>query len=161
MSCPRNSAILRALSGELAPDAQREMQNHLETCPHCRSAYEDFRASWDALGAWRLELSAVDLTERVLTDAEAERQHPVRPVRVAGRWSVPLRAAASIILAVGLGVGAGHLVPAGGSAVLPEPATALESIGDALDWIGIDAESATGLPGSLEPDEAPAGGEVS
>ena len=160
MLCPRNSAILRLLSGELTPDERREFQEHLEACLVCRSAYEDLRLSWDALGGWRIELSAIDLTERVLADADVEGRRPVRAVAGVVWWSVPLRAAASIILAVGLGVGAGHLVPAGESAVVPEPGTALESMADALDWIGIDAESATGLPGSLEPDGAPAGGEV-
>ena len=160
MRCPQNGVILRLLSGELEPGARRELQDHLEACSACRSAYEDLQASWDALGDWQVDVSAIDLTERVLTKADDAGRCQCQPVRLAAYWTVPLRAAASIVLAAGLGVGAGYLVPAGKSAAIPGPSAALEDMSEALEWIGLASESATGLPFGLEPDEAPEGGET-
>jgi len=160
MRCPRNDVILRLLSGELEPDARRELQDHFEACSACRSAYEDLQASWDVLGDWQVDASAIDLTERVLANAGAAERRQVQRIRLAAYWTVPLRAAALIVLATGLGIGAGHFVPAGKSAAIPEPSAALEDMSEALEWIGLASESATGVPFGLEPDEAPEGGDT-
>ncbi|MCK4660577.1 MAG: zf-HC2 domain-containing protein [Phycisphaerae bacterium] len=157
MTCPRNSMILRLLSGELEPDGQREFREHLETCPVCRSAYEGLQASWDVLGGWRVDLSAIDLTERVLADADVQDRRLGQPIRLAAYWTVPLRVAASILLAVGLGVGAGNLVPTIKPETVSEPQAAFEGVDEALEWVGLASESATGLLFGLEPDETQEG----
>ena len=160
MRCPRNGVILRFLSGELEPDARRELQDHLEACSACRSAHEDLQASWNALGDWQVDVSAIDLTGRVLAQVDDAGHSESQPLRLAPSWTVPLRVAASILLAIGLGIGAGHLVPAGQSAAIPAPSTALEGMSEALDWIGLASESATGVPFGLEADEVPEGGDT-
>jgi anti-sigma factor RsiW len=160
MRCPRNGVILRLLSGELEPGARRELLHHLQACSACRSAYENLQASWDALGDWLVEVPAINLTERVLAEADDPDRGEGRAPRRAAHRTVLLRAAASIVLAVGLGVGAGYLVPAGKSVGIPAPSPALEDISEALEWIGVASESATGLPFGLEPDEAPEGGDT-
>lgn len=156
--CPQNSVILRFLSGELTPEARSEFQTHLETCGVCRSAYEDLRASWDVLGGWQLDLDGVDLRERVLAEAEAVGRRQVRAVR----WTVPLRAAASLAAAVGLGVGVGHLVPVARSVspVVAKSAVATEDVTESLGLVEFASKAATGLALDFERDEPLAGGET-
>jgi anti-sigma factor RsiW len=160
MTCPRTHLIVRLASGELPPAEEGDLREHLEACPVCTAAYSEMQQTWNALGNWPLDLSGIDLTERVLAEADAEGRRPSHPIRLAGRWAVPLRAAASIILAVGLGVAAGRLIPAGKSAAVTESPASLEGMTEALELIAFASESATGLPFSLESYEAPTGDEM-
>ena len=161
MTCPRTNSIVRLASGELPPGEERDLREHLETCETCTSAYTEMCQTWNTLGEWQVDVSGIDLAERVLAEADAEGRCPSQPIRLAGHWAVPLRAAASIVVAVGLGVAAGHLVPAGKSAAIPESSASLAGITEALELIGFASESATGLAFSLELDEAPTGDETS
>ncbi len=160
MDCPRTHLIARLVSGELPPPEEYVLREHLETCQVCAAAYSELHQTWNVLEDWQLDVSGIDLTERVLIQAGSEGRRPVQPIRLIASWTVPIRAAASIVLAVGLGIGAGHLIPAGRSAAVPESPVALEGITEALELIGLASESATGLPISLEPDEAPTGDET-
>ena len=157
MTCPRTRLIMRLISQELPLPEQCDLRKHLEICRVCAAAHSEMDRTWNALGDWQLDVSGIDLTERVLGKADAEYRRPVRPIRLAAYRTVPIRAAASIVLAVGLGIGTGHLIPTGKGAAVPEPAAALEGITEALELIGLASESATGLPLSLEPDETPTG----
>ena len=161
MTCPQNALILRSLSNELTPEAERDLQEHLAMCPVCRSAHEVMRTSWDALNDWQIDVSTIDLTERVLAEADSIKRQQTQSLRLVSYWTVSLRAAASIVLAVGLGVGAAYLVPVNKPTVVPAPSVALESMAEALDLIGLASDSATGLLFGLEPDETPEGGETS
>ena len=156
MTCPRNGTVLRLLSGELPPDAAGEFQAHVAVCPICMSAYEELQATWGALGDWRLDVSGIDLTDRVLADAETAARSPVR----ATRWTAPLRAAASVILAVGLGIGAGRLVPQDEASSVPASPPAVTAVDEAIAMIGLTAESVTGLPLGLDRKEPTEGGEM-
>ena len=161
MTCPRTHLIVRLASGELSPAEERDLREHLETCQVCAAAYSEMSQTWNALGEWQLNVSGIDLAERVLAEADAEGRRPSPPIRLTWHWAVPLRAAASIALAVGLGVAAGHLMPAGKSAAVPESPASLEGITEALELIGFTSESATGLALGLDSDEAPVGDETS
>ena len=161
MTCPRTHLIVRLVSGELSPSEERAIREHLETCQVCAAAYSELHQTWNALGDWHLDVSGIDLTERVLAEADAEGRRHGQPHRLTAYWTAPFRAAASIVLAVGLGVAAGHLMPTSKSAAVPEPPAALESITEAVELIGFASESATGLPFGLEPNETPTGDETS
>jgi len=156
MTCPRNGTILRLLSGELLPDAAGEFQAHLEACPTCTSAHKEMQGTWGALGDWRLDVSGIDLTDRVLADAEAAARPPVR----ATRWTAPLRAAASAILAVGLGIGAGRLVPQDEAPSAPTSPPTITGVDEAIAMIGLTAESVTGLHLGLDHEAPTEGGEM-
>ena len=160
MTCPRTHPIVRLVSGELAPSEERDLREHLEACQVCAAAFSEMRQTWNALGNWSLDLSGVDLAERVLVEADAEGRRRSQRIRLAGHWAVPLRAAASIVLAIGLGVGAGRLVPRRVPAAVPEPPEALVGITEALELIGFASESATGLAFGFEPDQASVGDET-
>ena len=161
MTCPRTHLIVRSAACELPPGEEHDLREHLKTCQVCAAARSEMNKTWKAMGDWRLDVSGIDLAERVLAEADAE-SHPLEhSVGPPVHWPVPLRAAASIVVALGLGVGAGHLMPAGKSAPIPESPPSLEGITEALELIGFASESATGLAFSLEPHEAPVGDETS
>lgn len=161
MTCPRTHAIVRLAAAELPPGEERDLREHLKTCQACAAAHSEMNRTWEVLGDWRLDLSGIDLAEPVLAKADTESRPLERSVHPPVHWSGPLRAAASIVVAIGLGVGAGHLVPAGKSAPILESPPPLEGITAALELIGLTSESATGLAVSLEPHEVPGGDEAS
>ena len=159
MTCPKRGVILRHLSGELAPEQRRDFQEHLGECSVCRAARDELRESWELLGGWEIDAATVDLTDRILARTDAGRR-PLTPTRPTPWWAATLRAAASIALAVGMGVAAGYLVPVAELPGATEPAATPAGVAGALAWIGPAAESATGLPLALDPDAAPEGGET-
>ena len=77
MSCPRVQLIVRFVAGELADAEERGVRQHLATCPDCAAAFEDLRGTWEDLGAWNVDLSSTDLTDRVLGQA-ADQENPIR-----------------------------------------------------------------------------------
>ncbi len=161
MTCPQTCLVLRLVSGDLSPSEQRDFRSHLEGCATCAAAYAEMSETWNALNSWQPDVSGCDLTARVLASVEDERQPSAKPPGWAMFRMVPVRLAASIALAIGLGVVAGYLVPAGRtSANGGRPAT-LHGMAGALEWIELGAGSATGLSGGLEPEESVVGGEPS
>lgn len=161
MSCPRDYLIVRLVGGELTDAEERDVRRHLAACPTCAEAFDELRGTWDDLGAWNVDPTATDLTDRVLAQV-TEQQHPTRhPLLIAVFRAGQLRVAASIAFAGGLGIAAGALVPTDrasrGSQSSATP-TALELV-EALGLAELATQSATGLPFGFEP-EAPAGAEV-
>jgi anti-sigma factor RsiW len=161
MTCPRTNSIVRLASGELSPWEERDLREHLETCQTCAAAYSEMCQTWKTLGEWQMDVSDIDLADRVLADSFRVERYSSRSVWLARRWAVPLRAAASIVVAVGLGVVAGRLVPVDESAAIPESPAPLEGLTEALEMIGLASESATGLAFGLEAEEVPEGDEPS
>lgn len=146
MRCPTQSELLRLISGELAEDQADTLRSHVAHCPACTQSYQHLQSSWDALAAWRVDHGALDVFETVVQRA-AESAGRVRPVRSAP-WRSPMRLAASVMLAAGLGIGAGMLAP---TSAWMAPSPSRERIAEALGLTHFAADSATGLPGSLEP----------
>ena len=154
MDCRNIRLIPRLLSGELPPDRDEELREHLRSCPECQTAFAEVRDGWDALGDWHIDVPQIDLADRVLDeiDRSTSEHGPSQwwsPIRSSG-----FRVAASVVLAVGAGVLAGRLVPVapGGPGEVPtqsQPATDAE----AAAWLGLSdltTGSATGLGVELE-----------
>ncbi len=154
MTCSKTKSILRLVSGELEPDQERELLRHLECCEGCKFAHADLKVAWDSLGDWRVDFGDVDLVSRVLTGVEVSSDKPGGEVKFLLVRSVAFRAAASILLAVGLGIGAGHIATGG----LASPAIDAESpvtdqdVVDSLGLVAFASGSATGLPIGLDID---------
>ena len=161
MSCPQDHLIVRLVGGELADAQERDVRRHLAACPTCAQAFEELRGTWDDLGAWNVDPTDIDLTDRVLAQAK-EQEHPTRhPLLVAMFRGGHLRVAASIALAAGLGVATGVLAPRDRALQGPQSSstpTALDLV-EALGLGELATQSATGLPFGFET-EAPAGAEV-
>ena len=160
MTCPEPKLILRLVSGELAPDEERMLREHIKDCSACQLAHAELQETWRTLGAWEVQASDVDLTEAVLHATDADESQAVFGGSQILQWPVLLRTAASIGIAAGLGVAAGYLVPVGAdrsqqaSHLTVETDEVLEALG--LTLFGVD--SATSLSLGLGVEE-PVGGE--
>ena len=130
MDCPKTTLFLRLVSGELPPEQQSELRQHLDECPACSVALAELDDAWRALDEWEVDAAGIDLTEGVLQRIEAGPVGRFRFVRWFGSVPEPVRVAASIALAVGLGVGAGRLVPLPQSSQPETQATAAVSADD-------------------------------
>lgn len=144
MQCPSAENLVRYVSGEAGADDAARVEVHLAGCPTCAETVAALRETWSALDAWQLDASGVDLTERVLMAVGADIAAP----RVYHwRWPAFARVAASVVIATGLGVGAGRLVS--GSRASDRDIAAADSLGhDALHTLAsafVATDSATGI----------------
>jgi HEAT repeat protein len=88
------------LTGEAAESARRELEEHLEACPSCRSAKARLEATWRALGEDPGISPTPDFERRTLALLEDEIiRRRVRTFRARPRWARPLSYAAGLALA--------------------------------------------------------------
>ncbi len=105
------------LGGHVQPELREEIEQHLAACQACRAQYEQFAEVWGAMGQWEPACPDVDLRQRVLMRARENAGAGIFATRP--RWvSVVLKAAAVIVIAVGVGHLAGRW---GRTAPLPLP----------------------------------------
>lgn len=133
--CPSDGDILRAVSGELAGPERAALLDHLNRCAECARRFADAQRVWEETGRWQAIAPPADLTQRILARAATEGRAP------SARW----RVAAAVLIAAGVGVAAGQLVP-----VPPEPVTATQS--EEVDPLGLDSlgGDATGFAAVVE-----------
>lgn len=102
--------MLDLAAGRLAVPEQTELEAHLAGCAVCRDRYEQVRRTWAVLGDWRIPASTCDIWPALqarIAAAEAvavagcANRVPTLPVR--RRFPAMLKAAAIVLLAVGLG----------------------------------------------------------
>ncbi len=151
-NCPKESEMLKLLAGELGDSCDAEqvdrLRSHLIHCEVCKPVWKELQQVWGALG--RLDDSAdrVELTERVLAAVEGVPQQGDENLWLVG-WRQPVRAAASILIAIGLGVAAGKVASNRQRQDAQQPPSA-EVVVDALGLSVFGVESATGLLEGLE-----------
>lgn len=153
MSCPQDHPIVRLVGGELAEAEEREVRQHLAMCATCAEAFRALRGTWDDLGAWTVEPSAIDLTDRVLARSATEEPKSDRSLRSWKLEAFHLRVAASIGVAAGLGIASGALLSSDQlfqGSPSPGTPTAMEVV-DTLGLEDLATPSATGLPLGFEP----------
>ena len=80
-----------------APGSQQTAEAHLTGCADCRQRLAVLRESWDVLGQWSIDDGAVDLTDAIMSRAQAVRRISLAQPRA---W---VRIAASIAVGIGLG----------------------------------------------------------
>jgi anti-sigma factor RsiW len=148
--------ILRLVSGELAPSEARELREHLDACPACQAVWAELQETWRLLGAWEVSAPERNLAPAVLQAADAGGPQAGFAGGQALRWPTVLRAAASIGLAAGLGIGTGYLVPMG-SGGKPQTTNLTVEADEVLGSLGLaelGTSSATGLSLELDTEEA-------
>lgn len=125
-TCIDDATIIRHASGELDPEVSSRLESHLQSCERCRLALQAQRETAALLDAWKVTLPAdLDVREAVLTVA--------KQVSPAPNWR-PM--AAAILIAAGLGLAAGRLIPPRTS----QHATLVEVTPDELmERIGLDS----------------------
>ncbi len=157
MSCPDDGHLIRLISGELEPPHAGEVQQHVDACPRCADTVEGLRSTWAALGTWSEEETAPNLWPALRSTLEIE-------VRRDAGWlprtsPALVRAAASIVVALGLGWTAGRFAVPMGAAPPGSAEPAAVSPDELIEPLGLDElayVSATGLRAALdmpEPDQ--------
>jgi hypothetical protein len=156
MDCPDNKLLLDWVQGALPPGRREEVKAHVEACPVCGAAFSALQETWNALGEWKVEAPRRSLREAVLERVGPHAGSGAEAAHRRGPGRTHLLRAASLILALGLGVGAGWLVPLGKKPSYPPEAdsTLMADALDALGLLNFAADSATGLPQALEPEPA-------
>ena len=86
MNHPAHEEWVPYLYGEAEPKARRQLKNHLQTCPQCRSQLQQWQQNLRRLDAWRLPAAPAAASQSFI------------PVL---RWAL----AAVLLLAAGIGVG--------------------------------------------------------
>jgi len=95
--------LIEHLGGHLPRERREAVEDHLAACDACRGRAEQLTETWGLLGEWAEPTRRRDLRRGVL-DA-ASRRRSVWPAP----WAIPaLRAAAVVLLAVGVGYAAGR-----------------------------------------------------
>jgi len=147
MACPSEKDLVRLVSGELDPAVTAEVRRHLEGCSRCAAAVQELEATWTALGHGDDRGGASpDLWPAVRAALEGEAG--ADSGWVPQSHSALLRAAASIVLAAGLGWMTGVMVGPPSPTRLPAPSNGEVTFEDVVEPLGLDefaSGSATGL----------------
>lgn len=99
--------MIEFLGGHLPSDQHLGAEEHLAACEVCRSRHEQLSEMWNVLGEWEVPAGEHDLREKVLAAAGAG--GTLRFSSAWRRWTlVTLKAAASVIIAIGIGYAAGR-----------------------------------------------------
>jgi hypothetical protein len=112
MQCPSDTDLLKWVAGELTGQEDESLVRHLGLCTQCAQQAAELKSVWGTMGNWEVDPSGHQVVDRVLG--------AVRTVQVGSlsspswrqpwRWPVPIRAAASILLAAGIGWSAGRFL---------------------------------------------------
>ena len=142
MTCPEAEIIAGLANGSLSEADEQNVRAHVNNCPTCARVLAEIHTTWEALGVWELEQPAPDVKDRVLRTVIAEARQARHP-----GWGLPLavRAAASIAVALGLGIAAGHLVPTSAAHAPALQHADVEALERALTLVSQFSESPTGL----------------
>ncbi len=150
MSCPSESDLVKMVSGELTGDHRDAVAAHLSQCEACAARAQALQQLWQVMGAWQVDASGHEVADGVLVAVGArpiltERSRWARP----WQWPVPLRAAASLLLAVGVGWGTGRWTgrPDEGPTLGPQPSEPVtaEAVAREMNLDALTGGASTGL----------------
>ena len=108
--------------------------DHLAACPDCRQRLAKLRETWDVLGQWSVEDRDVDLTARIMSQAQ-----PAQAIRL---WQP--RALLRVAAAIAMGLALGGLAGRPGS-----PAISHEQVSEAMYLDALALQSPTGWTSPL------------
>jgi len=99
--------LMEHIAGNLTASRDSKVKEHLAMCEECSKRRREAAESWSMLGQWNVDTAGHDVAEKITALAESawreqkqtEKAHILR-VRF---LPVALRAAASIIIAIGVG----------------------------------------------------------
>ena len=129
----------------------RAAGEHLAVCPSCKARYDEFLRTWQRLDAWGVQPPAMDLSARIIRAAKAGRPSRSRA------WTI-FKAAASILVAVGLGFGSARWMRR--QEVASAPAIGADDVVDSLRLDVLSRPAPTGLVGALFEESPSASEEV-
>jgi len=98
-----DSELIKYVAGELAQPQRARVDEHVGACRSCRDRQRQISQAWELLGDWQVKPLEADLADAVSVAVRREREAGARQPTGWRRASVLLRAAAAILVAVGLG----------------------------------------------------------
>ena len=162
----------QALDGPLSLEKRRELDEHLASCPQCRTDYEALFQLEDVLRDMGETSAPAELSTRVMEQIREESQNAPRPIPLGrrARWRHLAGLAACAALCVGLYYG----MNPGGLGAAPEAAAlTVEAAGEAVPYSGISdtepspetedaggAADAAPAPSDRSADSSQSGGEA-
>ena len=99
----KDSELIKYVAGELPQPQRARVDEHVAACGRCKDRQRQISQTWEVLGDWQVEPLASDLADAVSVAVRREREAGTRQPAGWRRASVLLRAAAAILVAVGLG----------------------------------------------------------
>jgi anti-sigma factor RsiW len=114
MNCPLESGenaghLLDYAAGKLKTGARAQMERHIEACPACREFAGAQQAVWQALEDWGPAEVSLDFDRRLYARIEQDVSwwtrwwtDLLRPLNPLFRHSVPIAAAAGVVIMAGL-----------------------------------------------------------
>lgn len=124
MKCEEAAVLLSGrLDGVNTPAEERELEAHLETCPHCLALEEELTRNDVLLKQAPAEVPR-DLEERIM----AQVRRKAAPARKYGKWAAVGAMAAAVLLVMGLGY---YGLPGARPAEAPAVMTLRETDGEA------------------------------
>ena len=140
MAHVEGSELIKYVAGELPQPQRARVDEHLAACRPCRDRQRQISQTWRVLGDWQVEPLESDLADAVNVAVRREREAGTGQPAAWRRASVLLRAAAAILVAVGIG----HLAARWTAPLPPRPVTS------GVDLLA-QSEAADGVPlGVLE-----------
>ena len=115
-----------ALDAPLPLEERQELEEHLESCPECRAAYEALFQMEGALRELGETPAPPELSARVMAQVRGEKPRRPLPLRRRPWWKGAASLAACAVLCLGVWYGGAQLDRSG---VILEPAPALSSAG--------------------------------
>jgi hypothetical protein len=133
------------LQGALAAEEEQALAGHLRECGECQRRLAALKTAWGLLGAWTAPSAPPDLKMKILAAL------PAQPAAKRSHlWLRSMRVAAALLVAAGIGHGAGRMLWKPPMTTPPDAEAAAESLH--LD----DPTTATMLLAALD---APEGGQ--
>lgn len=103
MAHVKDSELIKHVAGELPQPQRARVDEHVASCRHCRDRQRQISRTWRLLDDWRVEPLEAGLADAVSMAARREREAGFRQPTGWRKASLVLRAAAAILVAVGLG----------------------------------------------------------
>jgi anti-sigma factor RsiW len=148
MACNNSTLLLRLMGGRLDDPAAARLEAHLAHCPPCRDELAELRRIEGLLGEWTVPTDRVNLREPVLAGAAA--QPGLSTHRIWAKRMAAARVAASVLLAMGLGILAGALVPVYRGPSAPSGGVSAEVVLDSMGIRELGRAAGTGLAAGFD-----------
>jgi predicted anti-sigma-YlaC factor YlaD len=108
MEHAREIDLIELVAKRLDAEQQEVLQAHLQTCPACRTRFEEIAGTWDILGAWEVHPAGqIDVAGLAVPSKEQEGGPAGSVIRFPGVGTA-VRVAAAIAVAVLAGYAGGR-----------------------------------------------------
>ena len=154
--------LIELAAGHLPAARRKAIENHLLRCDSCRGRHDEQAETFQALAQWEAPSGTRDLTSAVMAAAQA--QTPARESVSPRNWvRTAMKAAASVLLGIMAGYGAGQMTsrqPEPGGAPSAPAAPDEQAVAASMYLESLETATLAGLAGVVLNTEQLVGNEV-